>query len=156
MGSLLKKTKDFMKDSGGPYIVFGVLTTIVALAVYYLCTATILSPQDPFQLQVANVISWVAGVTFAYVTNRKWVFKSHSQNYISEIARFFSARLATLFLDMAIMFVGVNIIHVDDRLVKIFSQCSVIVVNYVLSRLFVFTTYVNNDNEEETNGEIAE
>lgn len=156
MKNMLARTKEFMKNSGGPYIIFGILTTIVALAVYYLCTATTLDPSNPIQLQIANVISWVAGVTFAYITNRKWVFKSRNKKYVNEIIRFFGARLVTLFLDMAIMFIGVNIIHFDDRLVKIFSQCSVIVANYVLSRLFVFTTLDSNDSKEVVNDEATE
>ena len=53
------------------YLIAGVLTTIVSLGVYYLCVLTILDPHNPVQLQAANVISWIAAVTFAYFTNRK-------------------------------------------------------------------------------------
>ena len=48
------------------YVIFGVLTTVVSLAVYYGCTLTFLNPDNSVQLQIANVISWVAGVAFAY------------------------------------------------------------------------------------------
>ena len=51
------------------YLIVGVLTTIVGLGVYYGLVFTVLNPDNPFQLQVANVISWIAAVTFAYFTN---------------------------------------------------------------------------------------
>lgn len=31
------------------------------------------------QLQAANVLSWIAAVTFAYFTNRKYVFESKNE-----------------------------------------------------------------------------
>ena len=63
----------------------GVLTTVVSLGVYYALVLTILDPNNGFQLQIANVVSWIAAVTFAYYTNRKFVFKSNSKNVFSII-----------------------------------------------------------------------
>ena len=60
------------------YLIFGVLTTVVSLALYYGLVYTVLNPEVAWQLQLANVISWVGSVLFAYVTNRKFVF--HSTN----------------------------------------------------------------------------
>jgi len=62
------------------YLIFGVLTTVVSLGVYYICVYTFLNPENVVQLQIANIISWVAGVAFAYVTNRKFVFESKEEN----------------------------------------------------------------------------
>ena len=77
------------------YLIFGVLTTVVSLATYYICVYTFLNPDNSLQLQVANIVSWIAGVTFAYITNRKFVFESEEQeklkvinyNYIQKKAR---------------------------------------------------------------------
>ena len=120
------------------YLIFGVLTTVISLAVYYLLVYTILNPDNAFELQVANIISWIAGVTFAYITNRKYVFESKNKNKLKEAGSFVVARLATLFMDMAIMFVGVTILKGNDKILKIISQVVVIVANYVFSKLFVF------------------
>ena len=62
------------------YLIFGVLTTVISLIVYYGLTFTIINPDDALMLQVANVISWIAGVLFAYFTNRKYVFESKNEN----------------------------------------------------------------------------
>ena len=86
------------------YLFFEVLTTIVSLASYYILVLTILNPDIAWQLQLANIISWICAVTFAYITNRKYVFKSKSENILKEARDFYSARVLTLLLDMGIMF----------------------------------------------------
>lgn len=121
------------------YLIFGVLTTIVSLVTYYLLVFTILNPNNPIELQIANIISWVTCVTFAYVTNRKYVFNSQNKNIISEIAKFYSSRLTTLFLDMLIMFIFVTTLHLNDKLIKLIVQVIIIVLNYILSKILVFT-----------------
>lgn len=120
------------------YLIFGVLTTVVSLAVYYILVYTILNPNNPFELQVANIISWIAGVTFAYFTNRSMVFQSKNKNKLKEAGSFVLARVVTLIMDMLIMFVGVTLLHGNDKLLKLISQVIVIVSNYVFSKLFVF------------------
>ena len=120
------------------YLIFGVLTTVVSLLVYYGCIYTFLNPENAVQLQIANIISWIAGVAFAYITNRKFVFESNESNQLKEISKFVTSRLATLFLDMIIMFIGVTYLHGNDKIVKLISQVLVIIGNYIFSKLFVF------------------
>lgn len=120
------------------YLIFGVLTTVVSLAIYYGLVFTIIDPNNGIMLQIANFISWFGALIFAYVTNRKFVFQSHEQNKVKEALSFAGARLVTLFMDMAIMFVGVTLMHGNDKIVKLISQVVVIVANYVFSKIFVF------------------
>lgn len=120
------------------YLIVGVLTTLVSLLVYYGLTLTVLDPTRPVQLQAANVISWVAAVVFAYFTNRRFVFESRSTNILKEAAAFFAARLATLLMDMALMFLLVTLLKMNDKPAKLLVQVVVIVANYVLSKFLVF------------------
>lgn len=120
------------------YLIFGVLTTVVSLAVYYISVFTFLNPENAFQLQVANILSWIAGVTFAYFTNRKYVFESKEQNRLKEASKFVLSRVLTLLIDMLIMFVGVTLLHLNDKIFKLISQVAVVVLNYVFSKIFVF------------------
>lgn len=131
--NLYKKYKEIIN-----YLIFGVLTTIISLAVYYFLTFTIINPKNALLLQVANVISWVAGVLFAYVTNRKYVFDSKNENKLKEFGSFVGARLITLFMDMIIMYIGVSVLHGNDKILKLISQVIVIVSNYLFSKIFVF------------------
>lgn len=120
------------------YIIVGILTTIVSLVTYYGLVLTILDPQIPMQLQLANVLSWIAAVAFAYVTNRKYVFESTSKSVATEALRFYLSRVGTLLMDMAIMFVGVTLLSLNDKAVKIVVQGVVTVANYIFSKIFVF------------------
>lgn len=120
------------------YLIVGVLTTVVSLAVYYACVLTVLNPLNPVQLQIANVISWVAAVTFAYFTNRKYVFESNDPNMVQEGAKFFASRIGTLLMDMGTMFLLVTVIGVNDKIAKLIVQVIVTVGNYVFSKMLVF------------------
>lgn len=120
------------------YLVVGVLTTLVSLLAYLLVTRTFLDVESPIQLQIANIIKWVAGVLFAYFTNRKYVFKSTNENKWQEFLSFTSSRVVTLILDMVIMGVMVNIMGIYDLIATIVSMVVVTVGNYILSKLLVF------------------
>lgn len=120
------------------YLIIGVLTTIISLITYYSLVFTILDPADPFELQLANVISWIISVLFAYFTNRSYVFQVKDRHATSEFFKFIASRLFTLLVDMAIMFIFVTLLSLDDKLIKIFSQVVVIVLNYLLSKFLVF------------------
>lgn len=125
------------------YLIVGVLTTVVSLVTYYVVTITFLDPQNGVQLQIANIISWVCAVTFAYFTNRIFVFRSKETNKLKEASKFFISRLVTLAMDMGIMYLLVTVLDKNDRLAKIVSQVVVIVGNYIISKLFVFRNKVN-------------
>lgn len=120
------------------YLIFGVVTTVINLLIYFILTSTLLDPGNSLELQSANIIAWIVAVIFAYITNRKYVFDSKNKNKAKELINFFMARLVTLAMDMFIMHLGVNILIFNDKLVKIISQIIVIVGNYVLSKIFVF------------------
>jgi len=120
------------------YLIVGVLTTIVSLISYGICVRTFLNAKVAIELQIANVISWIVSVAFAYFMNRIFVFKSKEINKIKEASSFVCARIATLLLDMFCMFIIVTILNFNDMFGKIISQLMVIIGNYILSKIFVF------------------
>ncbi len=125
------------------YLIVGGLTTLVSLVVYYICVFTFLNANNSIELQVANILSWIAGVIFAYFTNRKYVFESKNENKLQEASKFVSSRISTLLLDMLIMWFGVTILGFNDKIIKIISQVFVIIGNYILSKIFVFKKSTN-------------
>ncbi|MGN0268244.1 MAG: GtrA family protein [Lachnospiraceae bacterium] len=120
------------------YLIVGGLTTVVSLGTYYGCTLTVLDAAVPLQLQAANVLSWIAAVTFAYFTNRKYVFESRNQHMLKEAGAFYASRLSTLLMDMGLMFLMVTILGWDDKIAKLIVQVVVTIANYVISKFFVF------------------
>ena len=130
---LYKKNEEIIN-----YLIVGVLTTVVSLLVYYFCVFTFLDPNNSIQLQVANIISWIISVLFAYITNRKFVFKSKEENVIKEGLKFYSSRVVTLLIDMLFMFIFVSLLSFNDRIMKLIVQIIVIVLNYIISKFIVF------------------
>ena len=120
------------------YLIVGGLTTVVSLGTYYFCVYTFLNPNNAFQLQIANIISWISCVTFAYFTNRIFVFKSKRTDKLKEAISFYGSRIATLLLEMGIMFVFVTILHFNDKIIKLVAQVVITILNYVLSKLLIF------------------
>lgn len=120
------------------YLIVGGLTTVVSLGTYYLLVLTILDPKVGLELQSANVISWIVSVTFAYFTNRKYVFKTKEKISFKEGFSFYLSRVSTLLLDMLMMYVFVTVIGFNDKIIKLIVQVLVIVLNYILSKFIVF------------------
>ena len=128
---LIKKYKHLIY-----YGIFGILTTLVNIAVYYICSHILKLDTVP-----STIIAWIFAVLFAYVTNRKWVFESteHSATGILyEILKFFFFRAATGVLDVVVMYVTVDLLGWNDVLMKIISNILVIVLNYIASKLVIF------------------
>ena len=125
------------------YLIFGVLTTLVSLFTKYLLLFTILDAKNGFELQLSIIISWIIACSFAYVTNRIFVFESKSKEIVKEVFKFFVARIATLGLEMLIMFIFVTLLKLNSNTWVItwtlVSQIAVVVGNYVFSKLLVFT-----------------
>ena len=126
---MLKKYSEIIR-----YLMVGILTTIVSLGVYYGCVLTIFDPNNALQLQLANIFSWIAAVTFAYFMSHYFVFQSHEKNLIHEAAAFYSARLLTL----ALMFILVTLCNTNDKIAKLIVQVIITIANYIFSKLFVF------------------
>ena len=120
------------------YLIIGILTTVVSLVTYYLLTLTILDANNKVYLQIANIISWLASVTFAYFTNRKFVFKVKNKSNIKECLNFYISRISTLLIDMIIMYIFVSRLKFDNKIVKLVAQVVIIILNYILSKFIVF------------------
>lgn len=119
------------------YLIFGGLTTVVNFIVYFISNGI-------FKIEelISNVIAWFLSVLFAYITNKIIVFKSthiSKKSILKEIISFFGARVFTLVLcDVLLFILMVNVMHINSYIVKLILQVLVIVLNYILSKLFVF------------------
>ena len=122
------------------YLFWGVVTTVVNLAVFQ-----ILSSGIHWNYQVANVIAWFVSVLVAYFTNKVWVFGSHYttvSDFLVELLRFFFYRALTLVIDIIITFIGISVLGFKDPMgqfiVKVIDNVIVIVANYVFSKWLIF------------------
>ena len=134
----MEKLKSLFEKYREPilYIFFGGLTTVVSFVSYW-----ILADACRLHYMAATVLSWVISVTFAYVTNRKWVFESRAvgvKAVLFEIVSFFACRVASGLMEMGMMFIGVDLLKVNDKVVKLIANVFVIIANYILSKVIVF------------------
>ncbi len=91
---------------------------------------------------VSTVIAWTVAVLFAYWSNRTFVFHSRvtsRSGVLKEAVEFFSCRVATGVMDVIIMYLFVDVLGFYDVLVKAASNILVIILNYIASKLFIFT-----------------
>ncbi len=126
------------------YLIAGIAATLV-----YMVTRMGLFLVIPSILLVTLLANAIA-ILFAFWTNDRFVFKQDRTGWPQRLVKFVSARLATLVMDMALAYLLVQaypqligqFVNHDLTLVNaiatLFSQVLVIVVNYFLSKLFIF------------------
>ena len=125
---LYKKYKEIIN-----YLIFGGLTTLISIVTYAVFTKAF-----HIDYLIGNVLSWVIAVLFAYITNKLFVFESKSKKNIKEITSFFFFRIISLVMEMVILYIFVDMLHIDDLITKIIAQVIVIISNYIFSKVFVF------------------
>lgn len=121
------------------YLIVGGMTTVVSWAAMFLANWLAFgNPLYPTALQnlVLSIVNWTAGATFAYFTNRAFVFKSH-EPMLKEIPKFLLSRVATLVMEIVIRQVF-GVLGINVYVTTIVVAVLVIVGNYVFSKLFVF------------------
>lgn len=122
------------------YVIVGGLTTLVSWAakfawnfIFYGGTAY------PTELQavILSTVEWVAGVAFAYPTNRRFVFQSKDPEIFKECIKFVFSRVSTYLLSVGLnvllIWLGVNV-----YVTTIVAAVAVVIANYVISKLLVF------------------
>ncbi len=129
-------TKQNAMREGIAYLVFGMLTTVVdyviSNALFYMAGM----PSIP-----AQTIAWVAAVLFAFVTNKWWVFNSHTLAPAAvwkEFVAFVACRIATFLINLAALFILVDLMHMEFFVCKLLISVVVVVLNYVFSKLLIF------------------
>lgn len=118
------------------YLFFGGLSFIVSIATYALFNVGM-----NINELIANVLSWIITVMFAFLTNRVWVFQSPTNGvaeFVKQMFVFYSGRVITLVVEEVILLVFITWLGFNSMLVKVVAQVIVILLNYVISKLVVF------------------
>ncbi len=118
------------------YLFFGAFTTLVNIVSYLFFTRVIL-----FNFMVANALAWILAVLFAYVTNKFFVFESKRieiKFLFKEFLSFISFRLLSGVVEMLIMYIMIDLLFVNDFIVKVITNIIVIILNYLFSKMIIF------------------
>ena len=114
------------------YLVVGVCTTLINYVIYAVLTEGV-----HLHYIASNVIGWVAAVAFSYFANGKWVYRSTARRGWREAGEFVFSRLFSLGLETLLLFLLVDLLHMDKLIAKLAVAVIVVVVNY-LTGLLVF------------------
>ena len=146
MRKFYSRVKKFLSGEGMRYLFFGGLTTLVSLLSFRAAQLLL----DGRSAAVANVISFICAVSFAYVTNKLFVFRSMSfapEVLKRELSSFISARLLSFAFEEVGIIIADNVLHLGEVIIlgqdgvffaKIVLSVVVVVMNYVLSKFFIF------------------
>ena len=118
------------------YVFFGGCTTLIKIISYFACRELMHLPVVP-----ADVLAWLVSVIFAYVTNKLFVFESKSWRLIlvlKEGAAFLAARVFSLGVDVAMLYVTVTVLGWWELPMKVLANVVVIVINYIFSKWIIF------------------
>ena len=118
------------------YGIFGALSTLLDVGLFWFFANVI-----NFHYLVANAIAWILAIVFSFLVNKYFVFESKSfkkEVWVKESVEFFSARSLACGVDMGGMYLLVSFLGVNKNYAKLIVTFMVIVINYVLSKFWIF------------------
>ena len=118
------------------YLFFGVWTSVISIGLKWLMNRYLHT-----EGVIENIVTDPIAMTFAYITNKKWVFKSKCKDrkeLFNEIVSFYSARISTTLLSAVLILIFVNWLHYPDMIMQVIVAAVVVILNYVFSKLFIF------------------
>lgn len=116
------------------YIIAGVCTTLVNIGIF-----SVLQYGTEMRMQTANIISILAAIAFAFVINKKFVFRKKSKDGLGkEILSFYSMRMISMGIEILGMYGFTELSSVPDLAAKVVLQMIVIGMNYMVSKLYIF------------------
>ncbi|MDY5911189.1 MAG: GtrA family protein [Inconstantimicrobium porci] len=118
------------------YLFWGVMTTIINIVSLWFFNVLL-----GVNLLVSNTIAWFLSVLVAFLTNRIWVFHSPTntlKEFFVQMFNFFVARIATLLIENAILWIFVDYLGLNMLIIKIIACIVVVILNYVFSKLIIF------------------
>ena len=130
------------------YGIFGVLTTIVNLVVFWVFEGVL-----NWNENISNIIAIITSILFAYFTNSAWVFNSQAANYkekFNEFIRFISGRCLTMIIE----FVGCFLLFktpIPTMISKLAITVIVIILNFFISKFFAFKSSRKDEIKNEKN-----
>lgn len=135
----MEKLKKWLAGETGRYLFFGVLTSAVNYGSFWLALRLLGEEKALW----GNLFSFVCAVTFAFVTNKRWVFESKSWALSAlgrEVPPFVGGRLATFGLEEAGLALALALGAAGNGLMfwKVALSFGAVALNYLISKFLVF------------------
>ncbi|GHV73886.1 hypothetical protein AGMMS49940_11880 [Spirochaetia bacterium] len=115
------------------YGVVGIISTALNIMLYALFSKIL-----AIHYLASTASAFILATVFAYFGNRYFVFKSNQKAILIELILFFSMRLLMGALDFSIMYISVDLLRMNDMIMKVTANSVVIIGNYICSRFIIF------------------
>ena len=116
------------------YIICGLITTVLNFVLFFLFNKI-------FNYKLANLITLIIVKVSAYVLNKIFVFKTKNntkKELGKEFIKFIISRFITFLIDYFGLILLIELLSIDKNIGKIIMIIIVVIVNYVLSKKYVF------------------
>ncbi len=126
-----KKNKEIIM-----YVIFGGCTTLINIFIYYI-SARIINLNTVY----STITAWIISVIFAYITNRIFVFNINTyvlKEMLIELLSFIGCRIMSGLIEIVIMYFFVDIVGINDMVIKTLTNILIIILNYMASKLYIF------------------
>lgn len=135
MGKINEVIKKVLTKEVILYIIFGIFTTIVNFASFY-----IMFEICGWEKNLSNFISILLSVIFAYIMNKDLVFHSKAEGLkekLKEFLKFIAGRAFTMIIELVGGFILFQTI-IPEMISKIIITVVIVILNFFISKFFAF------------------
>lgn len=129
------------RDQAQRYIVWGVVTVLINLSIFYILAHTL-----NVEYQVANFVAWFLSVQCSFWFEKILVFHHESKHVVKDLSKFYGTRILTFLIESVILWLGISVLGFHEVITKIIGHGLAVLGNYFLSKLVVFKKIVVGDS----------
>ncbi|MBQ7784002.1 MAG: GtrA family protein [Oscillospiraceae bacterium] len=152
------------------YVFYGVLATLINYVAHFglriaftdfrgvdtrsFTAVMIASENSAVSSAAAATFAWVVALIFAFFTNKFFVFESKDtdrKTFAKEFVSFAGGRLFSYGCEVAIMFIFVDVMRLNELVIKLICGIIVMILNYIFSKLLVFRKKKSADDTPKNN-----
>ncbi len=116
------------------YLIVGVIATLTEWIIFY-CFENML---PAVHYNIATSIAYVISTFVNWLAGRLIVFKESNQSVFKELVKIYLTSIVGLLLNLAIMYVCVDLLTLDSMLSKIIATGIVFFFNFLVRKLFIY------------------
>lgn len=117
------------------FCIVGGINTLITLLVFYLLNKIL-----GINYLVSSVIGYIGGMCNSYILNKRWTFHDKDEKVALQFIKFIIVNSISLGINLLIMYISVDILHLDSMLSQVLATGFSTISNYVGSKLLVFSS----------------
>ena len=112
--------------------VVGCINTATSLLIYYVLLF--------FNVQylLASISGYIFSSVVGFILNKFWVFQVKGTKTLQETIRYYIVYGCALLMNLAIMYLQVDILLISDKIAPLITLCVTVPFNFIMSRVWVF------------------